>query len=361
MSRTHLWAAVVFLIVATACSGPAPTLQPGNADIPATEPQVGPPSSLEKHRAQESDPSPTGTTTSSAAVPASSPIRHSPVALTPAGGAAQEATELPASTPEPAPSPTTVLPPIVGIDTGENTWYVEPGLLALLLRHEAGDSEVPDRLRLYVAWFNTQEGDGPPTDRNPDKFIASKGRTSEEQDHVWTVPTEAIVPLLQLPGVYAVAQWSEGQTKPRDPPSYPKLNEHLSPVMRAYELGIPAEQAAQYVTFSRGDQVMIRIESRNEQDKQSVIAWLESENIHIQEKQREPSRSVNIHWAHVLLPGRLVIPATERPDVSFIRTEAFDSELPSMQRHHWTREVLDYVNAMVDIFVPEGERVFSPD
>ena len=125
-------------------------------------------------------------------------------------GAAEQPTGLPQSTLEPASSPTTVLPPIVGIDTGENTRYVEPDLLALLLRHEAGASEVPDRLRIYVAWFDIQEEDGTVTDGNPDEFITSKGGSREDQDHVWTVPTGAVLPLLQLPSVFAAAQWAEG-------------------------------------------------------------------------------------------------------------------------------------------------------
>ena len=107
--------------------------------------------------------------------------------------------------------------------------------------------------------------------------------------------------------------------------------------------------------------MFVRIVSRNEQDKQTVIAWLESENIHVQEKQREPSRAVNIHWTHMLLPVRLITPATERPDVSFLWTEEFDSEFPSMQRHHWPQELLDYVDAMVDIFVPEDQRLLGPN
>ena len=347
VTKVLLWAVMAALVILAACSDQEPAREPTElaapiAPSPTTAPAApGEPPSL--------DPA-----------PAPSPVRSSTIL---AEQRLPEPTILP--TPEPqepaAPAtgtsvPNVYPPPMVGLDTGENTRFVDPELLAILIRHEAGDTNVPDRMRIFVPVTDFPSGQGDTRGTDPAGFIISRGGSREETEHLFTVPTGAIADLLRLPTVILAIR-EEALNEFQEPPSYPKMDENLSTVVRAYELGIPAGQAAQYVSFIRDDRIVLRVVSPAEADKQSVIAWLESEGVYVHEKEKRPSQSENIHWTYVALPVRLIRPTSRRPDVTWLKAEEFHSDFPSLQRHHWPREVLDYENAAVDLFLPEHQRI----
>ena len=169
---------------------------------------------------------------------------------------------------------------------------VEPELLAMLATHAAGDNGASGELRVILAWDDTTSAAA--------DLIISQGGVRETDiydpefpwaDRIWRIPAESMLAVVQHPDVWAADLWKDGQKEQRQRPGHPKLNRTANLVVTAWHLGVPAENAAQYALFARGDRVLITMEAGNGPDFEELITWLESEEIYILDKAKAGSFS----------------------------------------------------------------------
>ena len=256
--------AILPTAIAIACSDgaptPAPTLQTAPTPTLNSEPSLNP----------ADDPRPTATQFSPPA-PTLTPPSYTP------------APQPPGLQPPP--------PPVVGIDTGKGTVFVDPELLAIITKHAAGDDRASGQLRVFLGWDET---DIPLND-----FLIGQGGVRETDTYnpdflhanlIWRIPVESMLTVIKHPGVWSAELWEVGQTEQREPPRHPKLEKTANLVVTAWQLGVPAENAAQYAIFVRGDRVLVWIYAENGPDFEEMIAWLESQGIYILDKAKEPTR-----------------------------------------------------------------------
>lgn len=327
------WSAVLPIVFAVACWADAPTpTQPvaptitGASAAPSNS-TAGPPPT----ETQRTIPTPTLTPT---------PLRHD-AAVPPLTAAAK----YPASTPATQPTFRHIPPPIVGLDTGRGTAFVEPELLALLTNHAAAGDQAPDRLRVVLIWDNI---DGATTD-----FIVSQRGVRETDtydpaspwaDYVWRIPVESMLTVLQHLGVWSASLWDDRQTEQRERPDHPKLNETANLVVTAWRLGMPAENAAQYALLARGGCLVGSMKTGNGPDIERLLAWLESEGVYIIETTKtsekdEHGKVVGGSTAG-LVPVSVIATAAEREDVRYISAESYSGNSLEMQRYCWPLETL---------------------
>ena len=240
-----------------------------------------------------------------------------------------------------------------------------PELLAVLFKHAAGGSEESGQLRVILAWDNITGA----TD-----FIRSQGGIREAKtydpnlpwaDSIWRIPIESMLTVLQHPEVWTADLWEDGQTEQRRRPDHPKLDRTANLIVTAWSLGVPAENAAQYALFARGDRVLITMEAGNSSDFESLITWLEAEEVYILDRAKEPTRDgdgkVVSYSTVALTPVSVIAAAAQRGDVVWISAEDYTGQEVEMQRHHWPLEALWYEDTIVDEFVPEDQKVRRPD
>ena len=330
--------AILPTAIAIACSDgaptPAPTLQTAPTPTLNSEPSLNP----------ADDPRPTATQFSPPA-PTLTPPSYTP------------APQPPGLQPPP--------PPVVGIDTGKGTVFVDPELLAIITKHAAGDDRASGQLRVFLGWDET---DIPLND-----FLIGQGGVRETDTYnpdflhanlIWRIPVESMLTVIQHPGVWSAGLWEVGQTEQREPPRHPKLEKTANLVVTAWQLGVPAENAAQYAIFVRGDRVLVWIYAENGPDFEEMIAWLESQGIYILDKAKEPTRDgygkVIEYSTGALVPVRVIAAATQREDVLGIKAEGYRGQGLEMQRHYWPPETLWYEDALVNEFLPEDQRTGQP-
>ena len=331
--------AILPTAIAIACSDgaptPAPTLQTAPTPTLNSEPSLNP----------ADDPRPTATQFSPPA-PTLTPPSYTPVPQPPGL--------------QPPPPP-----PVVGIDTGKGTVFVDPELLAIITKHAAGDDRASGQLRVFLGWDET---DIPLND-----FLIGQGGVRETDTYnpdflhanlFWRIPVESMLTVIQHPGVWSAELWEVGQTEQREPPRHPKLEKTANLVVTAWQLGVPAENAAQYAIFVRGDRVLVWIYAENGPDFEEMIAWLESQGIYILDKAKEPTRDgygkVIEYSTGALVPVRVIAAATQREDVLGIKAEGYRGQGLEMQRHYWPPETLWYEDALVNEFLPEDQRTGQP-
>ena len=243
---------------------------------------------------------------------------------------------------------------------------MEPELLALLAKHTAGGNAESPQLRIGLAWDDSNSAAA--------DFIISQGGVREtdayEQefpwaDRIWRVPVDSMLAVLQHPGVRAAHFWEPGQTELRQRPDHPKLNETANLVLTAWNLGVPAENAAQYALFARGDSVVITMEARNAADFENLITWLEAEEVYILDRAKEPTMdgdgTVSSYSTVALTPVSVLAAAVQRDGDLAISAENYRGQGLELQRHYWPAEALFFEDTIVDGFVPEDQRVKRPD
>ena len=343
MKNTKLKALVAAFLLAilpaalsVACSVEAPT---PDSPTPAPTPMTVPTSTLtpEPLRHADPDPMPTGPKTNATSTP-------------------------PPPTPAPQPTGLQATPPVVGIDTGKGTVFVDPELLAIIAKHAAGDEGAPRQLRVRLSW------DG--LDIPLNDFIVSQGGVRETDTYnpdlplanlIWRVPVKSMPAILQHPGVRAAGLWEDGQKERRERPRHPKLEETANLIVTAWQLGVPAENAAQYALFIRDDRVFVTIHAENGPDLEALIAWLESQGTHIIDRAKEPTTdgdgNVIEYSTAALIPVRVIAAAIQREDVLGIQAENYSGEGLEMQRHYWPPEARWFEDTAVDEFVPEDQRI----
>ena len=359
--------AILPLALATACSGdpptPAPTLQLIKTPTPTPEPaQLA---AADTPPAATLTPAPTPAPTFQLIpTPTLTPVysRHTTAEPRPAA----TSTNLP-FTPVPQPTVRQVPPPpVVGIDTGKGTLFVEPELLALLSKHAAGKKDSSRQLRVILAWDDSTSATA--------EFVVSQGGVRETDtydpdfpwaDRSWHIPVESMLVIIQHSGVWSAQLWVDGQTERRQWPDHEYLNDTANLVLTAWHLGVPAENAAQYALFARGDSVLITMEATNRPDFESLIRWLEAEEVYILDRAKEPTMdglgNVSSYSTVALTPVSVIAAAAQREDVVGISAERYRGQGLEMQRHYWPLEALWYEDTLVDEFVPENQKVGRPD
>jgi hypothetical protein len=256
-------------------------------------------------------------------------------------------------------------PPVVGIDTGKGTLLVEPELLAILATHAAGGNGSSGQLRVILAWDDS-------TSATAD-FIISQGGVRETDtydpdcpwaDRIWRIPAESMLAVVQHPDVWTADLWKDGQKEQRQRPRHPKLNRTANLVVTVWNLGVPAENAAQYALFPRGDRVLISMDVGNGPDFEELITWLESEEVYLLDKVKEPVGDglggVSVYGTVALTPVSVIAAAAQRDDVVAISAEGYSGQSAEMQRHYWPPQAVWYEDTWVDEFVPEGQKVGRP-
>ena len=193
----------------------------------------------------------------------------------------------------------------------------------------------------------------------------SLGRLHLAHSRGATESIESMLTVLQHPEVWAADFWEDGQTEQRRRPDHPKLDRTANLIVTAWSLGVPAENAAQYALFARGDRVLITMEAGNNSDFESLITWLEAEEVYILDRAKEPTRDgdgkVVSYSTVALTPVSVIAAAAQRGDVVWISAEDYTGQEVEMQRHHWPLEALWYEDTIVDEFVPEDQKVRRPD
>ena len=243
---------------------------------------------------------------------------------------------------------------------------MEPELLALLAKHTAGDNGTASQLRIGLAWDDSYSAAA--------DFIISQGGVRKTDaydpeipwaDRVWRVPVESMLAVLQHPGVWVAHFCEPGQTELRQRPDHPKLNETANLVLTAWNLGVPAENAAQYALFARGDSVLVNIEARNAADFENLITWLEAEEVYILDRAKEPTMdgdgNVSSYSTVALAPVSVIAAAVQREEDLAISAENYRGQGLELQRHYWPVEALFFEDRIVDGFVPEDQRGKRPD
>ena len=167
---------------------------------------------------------------------------------------------------------------------------MEPDLLALLAKHAAGDNGASGQLRVMLGCDDTTRAA---------EFIVSQGGVRETDtydpdfpwaDRIWRIPVESMLAVVQHPGVWSADFWEDGQTEQRQRPDHENLNDTANLVLTAWHLGVPAENAAQYALLARGDSVLTAVQAGIDTDFEAMITWLESEEVYILDKAKEPTR-----------------------------------------------------------------------
>ena len=150
----------------------------------------------------------------------------------------------------------------------------------------------------------------------------------------------------------------------RERPRHPKLEDTANLVVTAWQLGVPAENAAQYAIFVRGGRVLVWIYAENGPDFETLIAWLESQGIYLIDKVKEPTRdgdgNIIEYSTGGMVPVRIIAEAIQREDVLGIKAEDYSGQGLEMQRHYWPPEALWYEDTLVNEFLPEDQRTGQP-
>ena len=257
-------------------------------------------------------------------------------------------------------------PPLVGVETGMNTRYVGPELLALLVRLEDGDETVPESLSVVVSWMSKFSPENIPEEleglvdldeEHPEEFLLSNGATRGDGRNEWTIPIKAILPFLSLTRVeWAYLSTEEGPWY-GDPPSG-GLDGATAAAYTAFRLGVPAEQAALYGTLHRDDKIFVLIGLRNRAKPATFIAWLESEGVYVTPETRHSVLNRGDDYVEVLLPVRLIGQANDRPEVQRI-VSPFGIFGSLFQRYHWPQELVEPLLQWADWYMPEEERRYE--
>ena len=279
------------------------------------------------------------------------PLRHADPDPPTTGPKINATSTPPPSTPVPQPTGLQATPPVVGIDTGKGTVFVDPELLSIIAKHAAGDDRASGQLRVLLGWDET--------DIPLNNFLIGQGGVRETDTYnpdflhanlIWRIPVESTLTVIQHPGVRAAELWEDGQTERRERPRHPKLEETANLIVTAWQLGVPDENAAQYAIFVRGDRVLVWIYAENGPDFETLIAWLESEGIYLIDKVKEPTRdgdgNIIQYSTGGMVPVRIIAEAIQREDVLGIKAEDYSGQGLEMQRHYWPPSTLQHEKAL---------------
>ncbi len=270
----------------------------------------------------------------------------------PAGqdGPPEEATPTAASTPTPTPTPVTV-------DLGPSTGYVQPELLAMLQQHAAGDL-TDKKVSIAVGYEEPDENSAAAMN----EFITANGGVSEGP-YTWRVSLSFIPRIMQRPDVYGIILANTGvggQSAPTAQP-YPKMDETLVDAVRAYELGVPAEQAALYVLLARDDKVVLEVIANDVNAGANIRRWLRTKGVYAP----DPSPKLRDESYHTiigaLVPVALILPLSQQPGVAWLNGDSGPAvQEMSMSRAEWGQEERDWVNAVTESYLPPEQRRPTP-
>ncbi len=246
----------------------------------------------------------------------------------------------------------------IPIDIGQGTEYIDPQLWATLQRHANGDSGLPASMTMALGW------EWPEEDAIFKAIEDAGGVRDGEDEYMWRIPTENILAILQRPDVFyaeipppegfdqrATATVEAVQSDQRWPPTEP-MNHVLADVVKAYCLGIAAEQAAQYALFSRGDSVAVRVVNDDAETKAGVRAWLDDRNIYAPNLDHRVDRSPDDYDIGVLLPVAQIDPLAQAffPKTYLIGEDHQGQGLP-LDRFYWPAEAIEYEEAVTEPFL----------
>lgn len=242
------------------------------------------------------------------------------------------------------------------IDTGQGTEYIDPQLWATLQHHADGTSGLPSTLTIALGW------EWPDEDALFQMIEDAGGVRNERDDYIWQIPTESVLEIIQRPDVYyAEIPPSEGfdqretatveaaQAGPAWPPKEP-MNSVLADVVKAYCLGIAAEQAAQYALFARGERVFVRVVIDDGDTREQVLAWLDARDIYALSRDNREDHDIAAYMpvAQIDHLAQAFFPLT------YIMGEDYRGQGLALNRAHWPAEATEWEQAMIEGLLEAG-------
>lgn len=234
------------------------------------------------------------------------------------------------------------------VDFGPGFEYIGPDLWALLYKQALGE-EVPERLDVYFEWsyYGYEE-----EQEILDAIKAAGGvqKKGPERDF-YDIPTSAILPILQLPDVYAAEIYTDLDIGIPQAEGTPVMDETLRTVIKAYRGGVPADQAVLYAMFVRNESMATYIQFKDSETMDAAVEWLEHLGLYVPEKEEYEGD----YWIGVLLPVGLVDQFVEEFPGAYLSVEEFLGQGLGYDRFYWPRMAVCFELGLMSYLVPPEE------
>ena len=231
------------------------------------------------------------------------------------------------------------------VQLGPNIEYIGPYLWAMLQRHADGEA-VPDFVVVAVSGRTDVEADPP-----LEEFIKFVGG-EEVEKYTWRIQTGHMLAVVKRPDAVGFAQPHE--LVENKPDRYPTLGETLEDIIAAFEGGITAERAIWYALYVHGASVLVEMQAPDTNEVASIRDWLTGREVYV--PPAEDFRAFSDNFLAVLVPLELLAPLAEAfPHTYLSAASSVAEQLLPMDRAHWPPEALEFEEAVVALYLPEGQ------
>ena len=171
------------------------------------------------------------------------------------------------------------------IDTGTNTWHIDPVLWGMIYKNAAGES-TPSTVAVYIATISSVTT----TTSLEDQITAAGGSKVENKPDAWNIPIGAVAAVMQRPDVQLISLVSEVESSngPSGQSSnYSGMNDPLSDAVRSYQNGVPENQAALKALYVKDNTIAVAILASTKTLDKNVRNWLTARDIHVRPPQEQ--------------------------------------------------------------------------
>ena len=221
-------------------------------------------------------------------------------------------------------------------DPGANTFYIGPHLWGILYNNADGQT-VPENVTVRLA---VNPNITVPTTLS-DQITDAGG--SHAGGNIWTIPTSALLGVIQRADVTEVERHLDGPSGQVD--RWPRMNKTLKLVMESRSTGVPHNQAALHAFYAKSGKIITTISIPDSDRRAQVATWLTNEGMPIPVGNKQTD---TYHDFTVMLPVNRMETLLGQHDDIQLRAETLLGMYLPLNRSWWTQEARDFENFFID-------------